>query len=832
VYVYERGGSTWIQQQVLTASNGEIGDAFGLSVSASGDTVIIGAPRGSVGSVSNQGIAYVFVLSGGVWIQQQELFASDGAANDWFGCSISVDGDMAVIGAQGRNGQHGTAYVFVRNGGVWGQQQELTPTGGAGAGAFGISVSLSGNTAVIGAYGENDVQGAAYVFVQNGATWIQQQRLAASDGATEDRFGGSISLSGNTAVFGAYTKSVGSNAAQGAAYVFTRNGATWSQQQELAAPDGAEGDQFGYSVSLSGQTLMIGALFKTSNSRTGQGAAYVFESNDGLWSQAQELTPTDRLLDLHFGSSVVVSGNTALVGGYGGGENYVQGVAYAYLSALPGQTIAFGALQNEPLGAAPFAISATASSGLPVSFASLTGPVCTVSGSMVTLVAAGTCIIHATQAGNSAYAAAAPVDQSFLVTGSTQTIVFGAIANVAFGAAPFAISATASSGLPVSFTSLTTAVCTVSGSLVTLAAVGTCTIQATQPGNANYAPAAPVNQSFQVAGSTQTIVFGALANQVLGAAPFTIGASASSGLPVSFTSLTTAVCTVSGSLVTLAAVGTCTIQTTQPGNAGFAAATPVDRSFLVTAVALPTVSGVISAGAFGAYPAVAPGTWIEIYGSNLAATTATWTAAQFVGNMAPDSLGGVEVSVGGQLAYIDYVSPGQVNAQLSSNIGPGSWQLIVTSANVSSVPVNITVNAVEPGLLGPASFAIDGKQYVVAQLADDTYALPAGAIAGVGSRPARPGETIVIYGIGFGMVLPSTPAGEIAPGRSQLLGPLQVFLGQTAAQVQYAGLAPGLVGLYQFNIIVPPVPDSDLVPIAFILGDVPCAQTLYTAVHR
>ena len=260
------------------------------------------------------------------------------------------------------------------------------------------------------------------------------------------------------------------------------------------------------------------------------------------------------------------------------------------------QTITFGALSNKVFGAAPFAVSATASSGLTVSFASLTSSVCGVSGSTVSLVAVGTCTIQATQSGNTTYAAATPVSQSFQVTKASQTITFGAISSKTFGTSPFTISATASSGLAVSFTSQTTSICTVSGPRVTLVAVGTCTIQATQAGNANYAAATPVNQSFQVtqAKTSQTITFGALSNKVFGNPPFTVSATASSGLTVSFNSQTTSVCKVSGATVTLTAAGTCTIQATQAGNSTYAAATPVSRSFQVTKASQTITFGALS----------------------------------------------------------------------------------------------------------------------------------------------------------------------------------------------------------------------------------------------
>jgi len=262
------------------------------------------------------------------------------------------------------------------------------------------------------------------------------------------------------------------------------------------------------------------------------------------------------------------------------------------------QTITFGALSNLMFGSAPFTLAATASSGLPVSFSSTTTSVCTVSGTTATLVAVGTCTIQASQAGNATYAAATPVSQSFQVTQESQTITFGALSNKALGSAPFTLSATASSSLPVSFSSTTTSVCTVSGATATVVAVGTCTIQASQAGNATYAAATPVSQSFQVtqpSQTSQTITFGSLSNMALGSAPFTLTATASSGLAVSFASTTTSVCTVSGSTSTLVALGTCTIQATQAGNATYAAATPVSQSFQVEAATFTVTSNPTSA---------------------------------------------------------------------------------------------------------------------------------------------------------------------------------------------------------------------------------------------
>ena len=248
----------------------------------------------------------------------------------------------------------------------------------------------------------------------------------------------------------------------------------------------------------------------------------------------------------------------------------------------------------------------------------------------------------------------------------------------------------------------------------------------------------------------------------------------------------------------------------------------------------PSVSGAVSASGFGGFSSVAPGSWVEIYGSGLAPDSRAWIGADFSGNNAPTSLDGVFVTIGGQAAFVDYISPTQVNAQLPSNIATGgALELTVTYANGTSAPVSVAVNPAEPGLLAPPSFQIGGKQYVVALLSDAaTYVLPAGAIPGLASRPAKPGETITMYGVGFGPVMPNVPAGQIVPAQNQLSSPLQILFGQAAASLHYQGLAPGLVGLYQFNVVVPPVPDSDLVPLTFTLGGVPGVQTLFTAVHQ
>jgi uncharacterized protein (TIGR03437 family) len=249
--------------------------------------------------------------------------------------------------------------------------------------------------------------------------------------------------------------------------------------------------------------------------------------------------------------------------------------------------------------------------------------------------------------------------------------------------------------------------------------------------------------------------------------------------------------------------------------------------------ALPVVlpNGVISASDFGGFSSIAPGSWAEIYGANLAAITDEWSTSDFTGISAPIILSGVSVTIGGQPAFIRYTSSGQVNVQ-APDVPAGTQQMVLTNPAGSTQSYSVTVNATQPGLLAPASLLVNGHQYVLAQLPDGTLVLPPGTIPGLVTRQAHPGETVTMYGIGFGPVSPNTPAGQIATGQTQLVATVNVQIGTGTAQVNYAGLAPGFVGLYQFNVVVPSVPASDLTPLALTTEGVPLAQGLYIAVSQ
>ena len=333
VYVFEKGPSgTWSQTK-LTASDTAFDDAFGRSVSVSGERVIAGA-QGDDDGGSASGAAYVFERSSdGTW-SRTKLTASDAAANDGFGASVSVSGERAIVGApkdDDGGSASGAAYVFERSSdGTW-SETKLTASDAAADDRFGTSVSVSGTRAVVGAPWDDDggsASGAAYVFERSSdGTW-SQTKLTASDAAADDRFGTSVSVSGTRAVVGAPLDD-GGGSNSGAAYVFERSSdGTWSEVSKLLADDGAAGDTFGRSVAVSGERIIVGAETDGDNGEA-SGSAYVFKRNsDGTWSQTAKLLAEDGAAVDTFGQSVAVSGNVAFIGAVG--DDTGRGSVYVY----------------------------------------------------------------------------------------------------------------------------------------------------------------------------------------------------------------------------------------------------------------------------------------------------------------------------------------------------------------------------------------------------------------------------------------------------------------------------------------------------------------------
>jgi hypothetical protein len=329
-YIYKYINSAWNETK-LTASDGAAGDSFGWPVSISGDglTAIVGAHRDDDNG-TDSGSAYIYKYINGAW-NETKLTASDGAASDFFGrsASISDDGLTVIIGALGDDddgSSSGSAYIYKYINGAW-NETKLTASDGAAGDSFGLSVSISddGLTAIVGANGDDD-DGSAYIYKYINSAW-NETKLTASDGAASDSFGYSVSISddGLTAIVGAN----GDDSSRGSAYIYNYNSGVWNETK-LTASDGAAYDYFGYSVSISGDGLT--AIVGANGDDSSRGSAYIYNYNSGVWNETK-LTASDGAAYDYFGYSVSISGDglTAIVGAYRDDDNGTDsGSAYIF----------------------------------------------------------------------------------------------------------------------------------------------------------------------------------------------------------------------------------------------------------------------------------------------------------------------------------------------------------------------------------------------------------------------------------------------------------------------------------------------------------------------
>jgi len=334
VYVFTRTGTLWALQGKLTPSDGAPDDLFGGHVAVDGDTIVVGA-LGDDDNGLDSGSVYVYTRTGTVWALQGKLTARDGAVGDRFGESVTVDGDTIVSGARedDDNGiDSGSAFVFTRTGTVWTQQGKLTASDGASDDFFGFSVAINGDTIVIGAFRDDDNgfnSGSAYVFTRTGTVWALQEKLTAGDGASEDLFGFSVAINGDTIVIGAF-RDDDARIDSGSAYVFTRTGMVWTQQGKLTASDGSFDDLFGFSVAVSEDTIVIGTRLDDDNG-SDSGSAYVFTRTGTVWAQQGKLTASDGASGDFFGASVAIDEDTIVIGAVFDDDNGDQsGSAYVF----------------------------------------------------------------------------------------------------------------------------------------------------------------------------------------------------------------------------------------------------------------------------------------------------------------------------------------------------------------------------------------------------------------------------------------------------------------------------------------------------------------------
>jgi len=295
---------------------------FGYAVAVWQDTAIVGSPGDNIGAVEDAGSVYVFVKTDGAWTERQKLTASDPASGALFGLSVALSGDTALVAAPGGTtlgAAAGAVYVFVRDGDVWVEQQKLTAPDAEAIDTFGVSIALAGDLALIGASrsdsGPVTDAGAAYVFARQGDTWNLEQKLTASDGAENDYFGGHVALSGDIALIGAAADDTAAGTDAGSAYVFVRAGGAWSEQQKLAALDSDSGQRFfGQALALAGDVAFVSARYGSYPPGSGNGAVYVFTGSGGDWIETQRLTAPDPQGPFAFGEAIALSGDTAVIG--------------------------------------------------------------------------------------------------------------------------------------------------------------------------------------------------------------------------------------------------------------------------------------------------------------------------------------------------------------------------------------------------------------------------------------------------------------------------------------------------------------------------------------
>ena len=419
VYIFTRTGTGWSQQARIHASNADTYDWFGNAVALSGDTLVVGASNegsNSTGvnpsttstggsdpqadnSASNSGAVYVFTRSGSTWNQRAYIKASNTGANDQFGSSVALSGNTLAVGARNEDSHStgvnpsttstggsdpqadnsasnsGAVYVFTRSGTdntTWTQQAYIKASNTDREDYFGVPIALSGDTLAVGATGEDNGtgtygnqsdnnlsrSGAVYVFTRSAGTWSQEQYLKASNPGEQDRFGGSLALSGDTLAVGARYEDSGSKGVDGdqgdnittgkdsgedsgAVYIFTRSGTTWNHRAYIKASNAGGGtndigrffgDHFGYSLALSGDTLVVGAPYEGSNTKNvngnqkdnsmfGSGAVYIFTRSGGSWSQKAYIKASNPDKGDGFGASAALAGNTLAVGATGESSN-------------------------------------------------------------------------------------------------------------------------------------------------------------------------------------------------------------------------------------------------------------------------------------------------------------------------------------------------------------------------------------------------------------------------------------------------------------------------------------------------------------------------------
>ena len=392
VIVFQRSGSSWTEQAVLVASDGLSSDHFGFAVDLNGDTAVVGAWSDDHAGGLDAGAVYVFTRSGSTWTEEAKLTASDATSGDHFGYAVSLSGDYLAIGAQGVAGHRGAAYVFVRNGDSWQEQEKLTASDADQGAAFGNALAVAGSTVVIGAPSDNLAglathAGSTYVFDWNGSTWTETAKLTAPTPAHDDGFGVVVDLDGDTLAVGCGWDDHAGGAEAGSAHVYTRSGSSWSHQATLVASDAESGAYFGLALALDTDLLVVGAPWDDTAGGLQACSAYVFARSGSNWIEQAKLLGSDSAAEDDFGSAVDLDAGVTIIGAPGNDSAAGVDVGAAYAFSLtativdigqalagvtglphlvgqgtfqPGSLMALGLANARPLAVAPFVVGVDA----------------------------------------------------------------------------------------------------------------------------------------------------------------------------------------------------------------------------------------------------------------------------------------------------------------------------------------------------------------------------------------------------------------------------------------------------------------------------------------
>ena len=368
-YIFQNTGSGWTQIKKLTASDGNVDDYFGCSVGISGNTAIVGARNTQNIGGTYTGSAYIFQDTGLGWTESTELYADDGTEGDWFGSGVAIDGNIAIIGAQGDspNGSgSGSAYIFTRVLSSWSQTTRFFPGDGDVDDEFGAVVDISGSTAVIGA-AQTDYNGprsgSEYVFEDSGTGWAEVGRLRASDAAAQDYFGQSVAIDGRRLIVGAPRTDDNATDA-GSAYVFGKTGlGGWEQIGHLFASDPEDQDRLGQSVAVHGSNYVVGAYREDANGSSA-GAAYTYQESRFSWPQ-HKILAWDGTAGDEFGNAVGIYNGDIIVAAFSDSDNGdYAGSAYTFEGTfipgdanlddmIDGEDLAIWQQYYDPLGVNP-----------------------------------------------------------------------------------------------------------------------------------------------------------------------------------------------------------------------------------------------------------------------------------------------------------------------------------------------------------------------------------------------------------------------------------------------------------------------------------------------